>query len=291
MGIGRMSAWLAPAKVNFTLMVGSKTASGLHPVRTLVQTLDWCDRLTVEEGEEDRLDIEGADLPDGGDNLVWKAVSALEREAAVKRPPLRITLQKRLPVGAGLGGGSADAAAMLTALGEMLGVSPAKLREAAAPIGSDVPAALLGGTVWAEGFGEEVARLPGLSGFAVAVVVPPFPLLTGDVYGMWDDLGEPRGREFPSRFLPPSLRRSTPIRNDLTPAALRLRPELGDLIEAVAEEWERPVAMSGSGSSLFSFFVDVEEAAGAAQEVEGLASATVGADLFPHGPVRDEAVT
>jgi len=236
------------------------------------------------------LEPPGADLPAGGDNLVWKAVSALE-EAGVKRPPLRITLQKRLPVGAGLGGGSADAAAVLTALGEMPGVSPARPRNAAAPIGSDVPAALLGGTVWAEGFGEEVARLPGLSGFAVAVVVPPFPLLTGDVYGMWDDLGEPRGREFPSRFLPPALRRSAPVRNDLTPAALRLRPELGDLIEAVAGAWERPVAMSGSGSSLFSFFVDIEEAAGAAREVEGLASVTVGADLFPHGPVRDEPVT
>ncbi|MDE0122377.1 MAG: 4-(cytidine 5'-diphospho)-2-C-methyl-D-erythritol kinase [bacterium] len=286
-----MSAWLAPAKVNLTLMVGARSASGLHPVRSLIQTIDWCDRLTVVEGEEDRLEIEGADLLDGGDNLVWKAIAALEKEAGVRRPPLRITLQKRLPIGAGLGGGSADAAAALTAVGDMLGVSPPRLRNAAAPIGSDVPAALLGGTVWAEGFGEEVTRLPGLSGFGVAVLVPTFPLLTADVYRMWDDMGEPRGREFPSRFLPPSLRRSTPIRNDLTPAALRLRPDLGDLMEAVAGQWERPVAMSGSGSSIFSFFVDVEEAAGAAREVKGLASVAVGADLFPHGPVRDEAVT
>ncbi|MDE0231091.1 MAG: hypothetical protein OXI56_08585 [bacterium] len=286
-----MTAWLAPAKVNFTLMVGPRSASGLHPVRSLIQTLDWCDRITLEEGEEDRLEIEGADLPDGGENLVWKAVGALEKEAALRRPPLRITLQKRLPVGAGLGGGSADAAAVLDALGDMLGVAPVRRRNAAALIGSDVPAALLGGTVRAEGFGEEVTRLPDLSGFAVAVVVPHFPLLTADVYRMWDDLSEPRGREFPSRFLPPLLRRAAPIRNDLTPAALRLRPELGDLMEEVAGVWERPVAMSGSGSSLFSFFVDVEEAAGAAGEIEGLASVAVGADLLPHGPVRDEAVT
>ena len=291
MGVIGMSVWLAPAKVNLTLMVGSRSASGLHPVRSLIQTIDWCDRLTVVEGEEDRLEIEGADLPDRGDNLVWKAVSALEKEAGVKRPPLRITLKTRLPVGAGLGGGSADAAAALIALGDLLGVSSEKLRMAAASIGSDVPAALLGGTVWAEGFGERVARLPGLSGFAVAVVVPPFPLLTSDVYRMWDDLSEPRGREFPSRYLPPALRRSTPIRNDLTPAALRLRPDLGDLVEAVAGQWERPVAMSGSGSSLFSFFVDAEEAAGAAREAEGLASAAVGAELFSHGPVPIEAVT
>ena len=286
-----MSTWLAPAKVNLTLLVGPRSASGLHPVRSLIQTLDWCDRLTLEEGEEDRLEIEGADLPDGGENLVWKAVAALEKEAGSRRPPLRITLQKRLPVGAGLGGGSADAAAVLNALGEMLGVAPMRRRKAAALIGSDVPAALQGGTVRAEGFGEEVTRLPDLSGFAVAVAVPHFPLLTADVYRMWDDLSEPRGREFPSRFLPPPLRRATPIRNDLTPAALRLRPELGDLMEEVAGVWERPVAMSGSGSSLFSFFVDVEEAAEAAEEIEGPASVAVGADLLPHGPVRDETVT
>lgn len=283
-----MSAWLAPAKVNLTLMVGSRSASGLHPVRTLIQTIDWCDGLTLVEGEEDRLEIEGADLPEGADNLVWKAVSAVEAEAGVERPPLRINLRKRVPVGAGLGGGSADAAAALMALGEMLGTDPATLRRAAARIGSDVPAALWGGTVWAEGYGEEITRLPDLAGFAVAVAVPEFPLLTGDVYRMWDDLSEPRGREFPSRFLPPSLRRATPIRNDLTPAALRLRPELGDLMEAVAGEWERPVAMSGSGSSIFSFFVDAEEAADAASAVESLAAVAVGADPFPDGPVRDD---
>lgn len=286
-----MSVWLAPAKVNFTLMVGSKSASGLHPVRTLIQTLDWCDRVSVERGEEDRLEIEGADLPDGGDNLIWKAVAAVEKETGVRRPPLEITLLKRLPVGAGLGGGSADAAAMLTALGEMLDIDPKRLRGVAARIGSDVPAALSGGTLWVEGFGERVSRLPALSGFAVAVAAPRFPLLTADVYRMWDDLGEPRGRGFPSRFLPPSLRRAAPIRNDLTPAALRLRPELGDVMEAVAGEWGRPVAMSGSGSAFYSFFVDAEEAAWAARGVEALASVTVGADLFPDGPVREERVT
>ena len=283
-----MSAWLAPAKVNLTLMVGSRSVSGLHPVRTLIQTIDWCDGLTLVEGEEDRLEIEGADLPEGADNLVWKAVSALEAETGVERPPLRITLRKRVPVGAGLGGGSADAAAALMALGEMLGVDPATLRRAAVRIGSDVPAALWGGTVLAEGYGEEITRLSDLAGFAVAVAVPEFPLLTGDVYRMWDDLSEPRGREFPSRFMPPSLRRATPIRNDLTPAALRLRPELGDLMEAVAGEWERPVAMSGSGSSIFSFFVDAEEAAGAASAVESLVAVAVGAELFPDGPLRDD---
>ncbi len=286
-----MSAWLAPAKVNLTLMVGSRSTSGLHSVRSLIQTLGWCDRVTVLEGEEDRLEIEGADLPEGGDNLVWKAVTALERETGVVRPPLEISLEKRIPIGAGLGGGSADAAAVLAALGEMLDIDSETLRRAAARIGSDVPAALWGGSLWAEGFGEIVSRFSPLSGFAVGVATPHFPLLTADVYRMWDLLEEPRGAEFPSGSLPPALRRSVPIRNDLTPAALRLRPELGDLMEAVAGEWGRPVAMSGSGSSVFSFFTDAEEAASAAQAVEKLFSTTVGADLFPDGPVRDEQVT
>ena len=283
-----MSTWLAPAKVNLTLMVGSRSASGLHPVQSLVQTLDWCDRITVVEGEEDHLEIEGADLPRGADNLVWRAVVALESETGVARPPLRVTLEKRIPTAAGLGGGSADAAAVLAALGEMLNVDSESLRKAAARIGSDVPAALQGGTLWVEGFGEQVAPLPPLSGFAVAVAMPWFPLLTADVYRTWDHLEGPRGAEFPTGTLPPSLRRSTPIRNDLTPAALYLRPELGDLMESAADMWGRPVSMSGSGPSLFSFFMDTEEAIEAARAAAEIFPTTVGAGLFRNGPARDD---
>lgn len=281
-----MTAWLAPAKVNLTLMVRSIAAGGLHPIQSLMQTLYWGDRLTVTQGEDDHLEIEGAELPAGRDNLVWKAVEALEKGADIARPPLRVHLDKRVPVAAGLGGGSADAATMLAALGRMLDLDPRVLRRVAPHIGSDVPAALRGGSLWVEGFGERVSPFSSLSGFALAVAVPDFPLLTADVYRMWDHLEGPRGSEFPSAALPPPLRRSMPFRNDLQPAALRARPELGDAMHLLSREWGRPVAMSGSGPSLFGYFMDEEEARSASEQVENLFATTVGVDLFSGGPTE-----
>ena len=286
-----MTTRLAPAKVNLTLMVDAPQSGGLHPIRSLMQTVDWCDSLTVSEAEEDCLEIIGARLPDGTDNLVWKAVAALEQAAPVRRPPLAVVLEKRIPVAAGLGGGSADAAAMLRALGKMLDLDRPTLERAAVGVGSDVPAALSGGSLWVEGFGERVSPVPALSGFALGVATPDFPLLTADVYRRWDDLGGPRGPEFPSSALPPTLRRGMPFRNDLQPAAVAVRPELGDLMDHLGRVWERPVGMSGSGPSLFAFFVDSSEAKAAAGEVRSGFSAAVGVDLFPAGPHRDERVT
>ena len=286
-----MSTWLAPAKVNLTLMVKSPSAVGLHPIRSLMQTIEWGDLLRVTEGEEDHLEVDGADLPTGEDNLVWKAVAALEKAIDPARPPLQVYLKKRLPVAAGLGGGSADAAVILAALGRMLDLSPAVLQRVAPDIGSDVPAALAGGSLWVEGFGERISPFGVLSGFALAVAVPDFSLLTADVYRRWDDLGEPRGTEFPSAALPPALRRSVSFRNDLEPAALRVRPELGDAMSLLSTEWGRPVAMSGSGPSLFGYFMDAEEAGAAARQVEKLFAAAAGADLFSGGPTEMTGVT
>jgi 4-diphosphocytidyl-2-C-methyl-D-erythritol kinase len=256
-----------------------------------MQTVDWCDEVTVIEGEEDHLEIKGADLPTGGDNLVWKAVTELEKGLDVGRPPLRMMLNKRIPVAAGLGGGSADAAAVLKALGEMLDISPRRLGGVAPGIGSDVPAALAGGSLRVTGFGEKVSRLPPLMGFAVALAVPDFPVLTADVYRMWDDLAGPRGRDFPTKALPPVLRSEGPFRNDLHPAALRICPDLGDAMALLSTEWGRPVAMSGSGPSLFAFFLDSEEARSAARGVRKVFGAAEGADLFPGGPRRVDQVT
>ncbi len=281
-----MSTWLAPAKVNLTLMVAPRSPSGLHPIRSLIQTVEWCDRLTWAESEEDRLSIRGADLPTGGDNLVWKAVEALERESGASRPPVRCRLEKHIPVAAGLGGGSADAAATLRAVGTMLNLDHETLERAAARVGSDVPAALRGGGLWVEGYGEKLSPISPLEGFAVGVATPDFPVLTADVYRMWDRLDGPRGAEFPSSALPPALRRRGSFRNDLQPAALAVRPELGDLMEDLAARWGRPVAMSGSGPSLFAYFLDRSEAEAAAAEAPQVFSAAAGVDLFPGGPTE-----
>ena len=286
-----MSTWLAPAKVNLNLMVGGRSSGGLHPIRSLMQTVEWCDRLTVTASDEDHLETNRADLPTGADNLVWKAVAALDAQTRIDRPPLGFVLEKHIPVAAGLGGGSADAAATLAALGKMFDLDQLLLERAASQVGSDVPAALRGGSLWVEGFGEKLTSPPPLSGFALSMAIPRFPVLTAEVYRMWDQMGAPVGPVFPFSALPPALRHAAPFRNDLQPAALRVRPQLGDLMLDLSRRWGRPVAMSGSGPSLFAYFVDASEAAAAAAEAGEDFGVALGADLYPAGPTEKDRVT
>jgi len=258
--------WEAPAKVNLSLEVRSPERDGMHPLRSMVQAIEWCDLLEVEEGDEDHLEIDGADLPDDGENLVWKGVTALRRKLGQDRPSLHIKLTKAIAVAAGLGGGSSDAAASMLALAAIRKASVDLVSEVAPTVGADVPFFLVGGTAWIEGYGEQIteARIDTES-WALAIAVPDFELRTADVYQAWDRLEEPIGPALDGRALPPSLREYGPLRNDLTPAAMALRPELGDWIEEVRDTWERPVAMSGSGPSLFAFFADTDEAESAVE--------------------------
>lgn len=262
-----MTRWAAPAKLNLSLRVGARDGSGFHPLHSLVQTIEWYDEVTVTTAEEDQLRVEGAELPEGGGNLAWKAVEVWRRSTGSNRPRLAVSLSKRLPVAAGLGGGSSDAAAVLAALADLSGGDHAVLPELAAAVGSDVPFLLRGGTALMEGRGERLTPRPPLSGFAVAVAVPPFELVTAEVYAVWDQLEGPEGPSLDGRVLPPALRHEAPLVNDLTPAARRLRPELGDWMDELARRWERRVAMSGSGPACFAFFTDLDEAAGAAADV------------------------
>ncbi|HUO47058.1 MAG TPA: hypothetical protein VM470_09540 [Acidimicrobiia bacterium] len=255
-----MSVWAAPAKINLSLQVAEADGSGLHPLRSLVQTVEWCDLLTFEEGDEDRLTIIGADLPEDGDNLIWKAVTALRATAGIKQPFFDINLEKAVSVAAGLGGGSSDAAATLFAAARLARVSPAVAEAVAPSVGADVPFLMVGGTAWMEGFGETVSPVPLDPDYAVLVVVPPFELETAAVYQTWDRLDRPQGTPVEGRRLPPSLRPFGPLANDLVPAAIALRPELDDWIADMTDLFDGPVTMTGSGPALFGYFADLDEA-------------------------------
>lgn len=274
-----MSRWEAPAKLNLWLRVAPPADGGYHPVDSLVQTVELCDVLEIAEGEEDRLEVDGAELPTDGDNLVWRAVEAL----GPPRPALHLRLVKRIPVCAGLGGGSSDAAAALLAVAELTGRPRAAVAGRAASVGADVPYFLTGGTAHMSGFGERIEPAERLEGFAVALVVPPFELATPEVYRRWDELEGPVGPELSGRGLPPALRTHAPLVNDLTPAATDLRPELADWIADLSGIWGRPVGMSGSGPSLFACFADLDEAAAGAAEAPPAARAAVAADLRSTG--------
>jgi 4-diphosphocytidyl-2-C-methyl-D-erythritol kinase len=278
-----VSEWEAPAKLNLDLRVASPDAGGMHPLRSIAQTIELCDLLRVEENEADALRIDGADLADDGDNLVWKAVEALQWQG---RPRLDIELRKRIPVAAGLGGGSADAAAILRAVGsDMMHLADDRVREVAARVGADVAYMLTGGTAVMEGYGERVTPLDALEGFSVGVAVPPFELATAEVYQRWDFMGGPVGEELGGRDLPPPLRGLGELRNDLTPAAISMRPDLADWMSDLGRRWERPVLMSGSGPACFGFFLDIDEAEAATATV-GEARAAVAAELRKAGVGR-----
>lgn len=259
--------WSAPAKVNYMLRVGWPRADGYHPIETVVQAIDWNDTLRFTDTDEDHLEIDGADLPDGGDNLIWQGVRALQLDA---RDPVRIHVTKRIPTRAGLGGGSSDAACAIAALGARYRVSRESQNRAAATVGADVSFFLDGGTARLTGVGEVVTRLDPFPGFVLVVAMPSFGLSTPDVYRTWDSLGSPVGKAVSPSRLPPTLR-SLEVRNDLEPAALALEPAMGDVMAELASQWERPVLMSGSGSAMFGFFADLDEAEHAAgSDVAGL---------------------
>ena len=251
---------LAPAKLNLSLHVRRMDSSGLHPVRGLTLSIGRNDILDMAPAESDHLEIHGADLPTGDENLVWKAVSAL-RSGQTDRPPVRFELWKRIPVAAGLAGGSADAAAALLLYGGLVGSDPADLVQPAEAIGADVNFCLRGGLRWIGGYGEQLGdRLDRDGDFVLVVAVPPFMLETARVYSAWDRIGEPEGPIVSGMAIPPGIRRHGPLVNDLYPAAVSVEPDLDDWRVELESRWDRPVLMSGSGPSLYAFFTDQAEA-------------------------------
>jgi 4-diphosphocytidyl-2-C-methyl-D-erythritol kinase len=275
-----VTTYQAPAKLNLSLLVSPPGDDEYHPLESLVQTVEWCDLLEVERGEDGRDGFESSIE----DNLVERAISELRKVGDV--PPLAMALHKEIPMAAGLGGGSSDAAAALVAAADHAGLSRSGLADVAVRVGADVALFLTGGTLMMRGRGEQIESLRPFEDFAVAIVVPEFGLSTKDVYGRWDALEGPVGPAVPDDRLPPSLRGGMPMRNDLLPAAHDLEPRLGDLMSDVASVWGAPVSLTGAGSACFGYFATLDEAADAAASVTGLVDEGRGVALRARGVAR-----
>ncbi len=285
----------APAKVNLSLRVFPPREDRFHPLDSIVQTVPgevlWADR---SEGVTDSLEL--VDQPhhpresiaSGPSNLVLRSVTAL-REAGAVVPPLHFRLRKTIPVAAGLGGGSGDAAAALAlAAAHAVESTLPDLAAVGASVGSDIPALLLGGTMRMEGRGETVSSLPFAGGYGILLWVPGFGLSTPAVYRRFDEMGFPRGPMVED--VPSSLSELAPLCNDLTPAAESLEPRLAEHRRVLGGLFERPVLMSGSGTSLFCFFESAAAARAAAGAVVGdlhrldpVARLVAFLDPTPHG--------
>lgn len=176
----------AYAKINLGLDVLRRRPDGYHEVKMIMQTVDICDDLTFEKRGEQGigLRIEGAGLPAGSDNLIYRAAALLMEKRRI-REGVSITLQKRIPIAAGMAGGSADAAAALRGLNELfeMGYSAEELKELGVTLGADIPYCIEGGTMLSEGIGEILTPLPSPPDCHLVIVKPDIDVSTAFVYG------------------------------------------------------------------------------------------------------------
>jgi len=272
----------AYAKVNLGLRVRSADADGIHPLRGLFQTIDWHDEITLQDAEVDSIAVPGGGAPEDETNLAWQAVVAARELGRIDRPT-RLVVSKQVPSPAGLGGGSADAAAALHLAARRFSVSFDDVRTLAVDLGSDVPFAFVGGTALVAGRGEFVTPRSDATGFALAIVVPPIVLSTSEVYRAWDELGGPSGRAIDVGVLPPVLREYSPLTNDLYPAAVAVAPEVDEWRAELAHRWGVPVVMTGSGAALFSYFPTRAEAEDAVAAAPNGATAARAAEPVARG--------
>lgn len=272
---------LAPAKINLSLHVGPKQADGYHPVCSLMIFADVGDELSLTPGAPMGLTVGGpfgGVLSDGGDNLVARARNLFLDRFGRASEPFGLTLDKRLPVAAGLGGGSADAATTLQLLASHNGVdaSHPDLDAMARILGADVAACLASRTVIAEGRGDDLSPAPAMPVLDAVLVNPGAPSSTAAVYGAFDD--HPAGPGADRPVLPPNLTSArhaaavfAHLRNDLEAPALALQPLIGEALRALADQPETLLArMSGSGATSFAL---VETAADAGRLAERLVAA------------------
>ena len=244
---------LAPAKLNLMLAVGARRDDGYHEIASVMQTLDLADRVDVDIDvwDSDEIDVlvEAPGVP-GGDTLVTRAVEELLRRADIGAR-VWITIEKEIPVGAGLGGGSSDAAAALLAVWDLLGpaLPLAALHEIAAGIGSDVPFFLLGpgAAAFVTGRGERLEPIDPLAPRAWLLVNPRVHQSTAAVYGLHDPTVV--GPLPPDADAARRLARRTPLRNDLAAPARASCPELERLCTALADAGGEPL-VCGSGSTV-----------------------------------------
>lgn len=285
----RLSA-LAPGKLNLCLWLGGLREDGRHELVTVFQSVSLADRLelaTLSAGCADEVVCEAVT----GENLAARALADLRRRGW-DAPPVRVEIVKCVPVAAGMGGGSADAAATLRLAHEVAAIDPAVMLEVAAGLGADVPAQLAPGIALGTGAGEVIEPLERLAEHAYVIVVGAEPLLTPAVFAEADRLGLPRPPgwlasqldavrgAFAAGVRPPD----DALVNDLEPAATSLQPSIAATLARVRAAGADQALMCGSGPTVAGVFWGAEAAARA-----GNASSQLGPPALVATPVGPDA--
>jgi len=282
---------LAPAKINLFLHVGAVDGDGYHPLSSLVAFADVGDGVSVEPAERLSLDVVGpfaAGLSGADDNLILRALRRLGEASGTGEPGLKVVLDKRLPIAAGLGGGSSDAGAALKLARDVLAldIDDEGLEAVAAVVGADGPMCLRMRTAWAEGRGDVLTDEPRLPSLPSVLFNPGVPSPTGGVYRAYD-AGPVAAADRPA---PPAdwsiggvIDWLANQRNDLEAPALALTPAIADALRAVAATPDVALTrMSGSGATVFGLYPTVDAAE---------AAAALLADANPTAWVRSTSLT
>lgn len=267
-GSGAAVELVAPAKLNLALLVGPLRPDGFHEIASLMLPVTLADHVTVQRAPGEGLTVV-CDVAPGADNLAARMVRALE--ARLERAfEVRITIDKHVPAGAGLGGGSSDAAATLAAVERLFDLDlPPRLRvEVAAGVGSDVPFFLWPGPQYATGRGQVLKEVE-LPELEFVIAVPELSLATAAVYG-WHDDDAPADL---AGFIPRARRLSQQtqaarsaadiaklVHNDLESSVVARRPQVGALRDRLLQEGALAAAMTGSGAAVFGVFADGDAA-------------------------------
>jgi len=262
------------AKINLDLRVGGLRPDGFHEIRTILQTIDWCDELHLAQA--DRFEFVCRGGPEDESNLVVRAVREFERMTA-RTVRARIELLKKIPIGAGLGGGSADAAATLLGLARLYDqeIPQLDLLRSLRALGSDVPFFAVGGRAAGTGRGEEVFPLEDDAGYRLLVVCPSLAVTTREAYSWLTAPGESNSIEsFCAQFIC-GCADATP-RNDFERVVFNRHPALATIRDDLLQAGASRAALSGSGAAVFGIFEDEQVAAAAASRfgVHGIVKLT-----------------
>ena len=249
---------LSPAKINLVLKIRSRRKDGYHNLATLYQMVDLCDLMTFQAEPNGRIRVICSDksIPQYK-NLAYLAAKSLWRPGM---PGVTITIEKKIPSGAGLGGGSSNAATALSALNRLWkrSLSNAALRNIGAKLGADVPFFLYAPTAWATGIGERLSRVPSSGRHYLLLVKPRLKVSTAHIYKLFDrQLTNPRRLD----KIPPRPKRVYLLNemvymlvNDLGPVVERQHPVIGIIKRRIAAMGSMGVMVSGSGSAVFGLF-------------------------------------
>ncbi len=265
----------AYAKINIGLDVLRRRADGYHEVKMIMQTVDIYDELVLERRKQPGIELrmDNSDLPSGGDNLICRAADLLFREKEITGG-VNISLTKRIPIAAGMAGGSADAAAALRGVNELfdLGYSLTELQALGVGLGADIPYCLAGGTMLSEGIGEILTPLPAPPAAHLVIAKPDINVSTAFVYG---NLHADRLAWHPDiDGMIVALQKgdldgiTDRLGNVLETVTVKAHPVIEQIRELLRKQGAENALMSGSGPTVFGIFKEKETAARAAEAVE-----------------------